>query len=61
MDKANANQDMSLNRRFQTKPVFFEMPFRRRWLQSKNSKLTTLPMSSAERQLERRVSLSWKA
>jgi len=26
MDKANADQDMSLNRRFQTKPVFFEMP-----------------------------------
>jgi len=29
MDKANADQDMSLNRRFQTRPVFFEMPLRR--------------------------------
>ena len=29
MDKANADQDMSLNRRFQTKPVFFEMPLMR--------------------------------
>jgi hypothetical protein len=27
MDKANADQDMSLDRRFQTKAVFFEMPF----------------------------------
>jgi len=28
MDKANADQDMSLNRRFQTKPVLFELPLR---------------------------------
>jgi len=27
LDQANADQDMSLNRRVQAKPVFFEMPY----------------------------------